>query len=660
LQICNLSEKLISNKPPNDNKIFIQIADKDKEVKALQQLAKSEALFKSIFANSLDGIVIYNIDSFKAIDCNERILEMTGCTRQEFINAKTNDFLPEMQPNGKDSFPIFKAYLENVSENKSVNKEWVFKRYKSNELVYARISIIKLPQPFTKLAVISIADITSAKLAENAIAEQNKTIELKNEQLKLSLQKFKDTFDHSANFIGRVNLKGQVTEHNQTVYNKLIDKTKPSTNIFIWKFPWFKNHKIAQEAFKDDFEQAKKGFNTKSQVPYTVSPNFTGVLEYTFKPLKNKKGEITSILAEGYDVTQIVNAIKKLEYNEQKFKAVYNNSSSFIGLFNTKGIILDLNETVTGNITGNEMQTIGISLWDFPWFSAHKDTQQVFKKGFRQAAKGVKVEGIADYTISAEFSGTMQFTINPIFDDKGKVVWILGEGKDITEIINKNKELAFKEQKFRAIFNNSSNLIGLYDTEGYIEELNQPLLQQIDNSQFPGTFPKLKMWEIPWIAEFKESQQAFKTSFKKVLKGEVDRGIVQYSPIANQTNIFEYTLSPIFDENRNVIKVLGEGKDITEKLHAQKEIEASEKRFRDLFYNAKNRIVRLSPSGKVLAHNKIHKKRKNYAYSKKYIGKYLWEFLTNKNSKASYTQVKQDFKKAVNGEFVSNILEIIN
>jgi len=92
----------------------------------------------------------------------------------------------------------------------------------------------------------------------------------------------------------------------------------------------------------------------------------------------------------------------------------------------------------------------------------------------------------------------------------------------------------------------------------------------------------------------------------------------------------------------------------------KKEIEASEKKFRDLFYKAKNRIVRLSPSGKVIAHNKIHRGRRNYTTTKKYIGKYLWELLVDTNTKDSYQQIKQDFAKAVKGELVSNTLSITN
>jgi len=648
---------MVRLKSPNENKIFIQIADKDKEVKALKQLAKSEAIFKSIFANSLDGIIIYDIHNFETIECSDRLLENINCTLQQFKNHNIKDYLPTKQPDGKASFPTLKKLLKNVTKNESIRREWVFKKYKSNELIYTRISIIKLPKPFTKLAVVSIADITKTKLAEQSILEKNKAIEQVNQELSISLKKFKDTFDNSANFIGRLNLKGQLVEHNLTVFDKLIDKNAPSTNIYIWNFPWYKDHKDTKKQLKQDFELAKNGQSTKSQVSYTISPNFIGVLEYTFKPLKDEKGKVTAILGEGYDVTEQVNTLKKLEFNEQKFRAIFSNSSNFIGIFNSKGIILDVNQTVKNNLNDKKASSLGIPIWNFPWFLKHKNAQQALKNGVKQAAQGKKAEGIVNYTIPNRLTGTMQFAITPIFDDAGKVAWLLGESKDISTIINAQRELSYKEQKFRAIFNNSSNLIGLYDTKGYIEELNQPLLKEINESQFSGASPKIKMWNIPWIANFKESQLAFKKGFKKVLKGEIDKGIVQYSPAANQTGIFEYTLSPIFDEDNKVIRILGEGKDITEKIEAQKEIAASEKRFRDLFYNARNKIVRLSPNGQILSYNKIYKANKDY--SKKYIGKYLWEFLLGENRKTSYNQIKQDFAKAANGELVSGVVEIL-
>jgi len=647
---------MVRLKPPNDNKIFIQIADKDKEVKAIQQVAKSEALFKNIFSNSLDGIVIYNIDTFNMVNCNERVLEMTNCTLQEFVNAKTKDFLPEKQPNRKASLPLFKKHLKNVSENKSFNIEWLFKKYNSDELVYARISVVRLPEPFTKLAVISIADITEAKLAEQSIKEKNKTIAQTNEDLKLSLQKFKDTFNNSANFIGRIDLKGYLIEHNQTVSDNLFDNNEPSINIFVWRSPWFKKHKETQRQLKHDLELAKKGISTKSQVAYTVSLSFSGFLEYTLKPLFDDKDKVKCILAEGYDVTERVNTLKRLQINEQKFRAIYNSSSNFVGIFSTTGIILDLNQTATDGLTEEEVHVIGIPLWKFPWFLNHKDTQQTFRKAIKQAALGKTAEGIVEYTILPDFVGTIKYAIIPIFDDKGKVVWLLGEGKDISVIINTQKKLAYKEQKFKAIFNNSSNLIGLYDTDGYIEELNKPFLKHVDKSKFPEVIQKFKIWDIPWTTEYKFNSLNLKLNFKKTLKGKVSKGILEYKSNENYTSFFEYTMSPIFDENKKVIKVLCEGKDITEQINSRKQIEASEKRFKALFFNAENLIVRLSPKGRVIEHSRIQKGTKNYEQVKEYIGKYLWEFSGVFNNTEAIKQLKQNIDKAAKGNLVSGYI----
>jgi len=108
-----------------------------------------------------------------------------------------------------------------------------------------------------------------------------------------------------------------------------------------------------------------------------------------------------------------------------------------------------------------------------------------------------------------------------------------------SEIINTQKELSYKEQKFRAVFNNSSNLMGLYDTDGFIDELNQPLLKRNGETQVSMALKKVKVWNRPLIANFKESQETFKASFKKALKGEIDRGIIQYEPAAHQTGILE-------------------------------------------------------------------------------------------------------------------------
>jgi len=209
------------------------------------------------------------------------------------------------------------------------------------------------------------------------------------------------------------------------------------------------------------------------------------------------------------------------------------------------------------------------------------------------------------------------------------------------------------EQKFRAIFNNSSNFIGLYNLDGTIEELNKPILDKIPKGLLSKINSNLKIWELPISDSFKKViKQAFNNALKKVLKGEIYLGAAQYSFNGKEDVFLEFIFSPIFDEHDKVFKVLGEGRDITEQANSRKQIEASEKRFKALFFNAENIVVRLSPEGRVIAHNKIIEGNNNYNEVKKYIGKYLWELSGVSNNKDAQRKLKQDIKIAKQGKLV--------
>jgi PAS domain S-box-containing protein len=158
-------------------------------------------------------------------------------------------------------------------------------------------------------------------------------------------------------------------------------------------------------------------------------------------------------------------------------------------------------------------------------------------------------------------------------------------------------EIALREaeSRYRALFNNSFELIGLLDPEGILLEVNQTALSMINvNSDEVVGKP---FWDGPWWTH----DEAEYAKCKKAVKDAASGGAVRLETIHiaadGQMRYIDFTIKPIPGENGMIKFLISEGSDITNKKLAQKE---AEERQRQLIHTDKMASLGLMVSG--LAH----------------------------------------------------------
>ena len=132
-------------------------------------------------------------------------------------------------------------------------------------------------------------------------------------------------------------------------------------------------------------------------------------------------------------------------------------------------------------------------------------------------------------------------------------------------------ELEKEREKFRTIFNNSVQLIGLLDTQGTLLEANARALTLI-NCQLADVVGK-PFWETPWWRGNPEGQTLLRHNLGLALRGETTRFETthQIGP-ENRQMIIEFSITPLRDNKGQIILLIPEGHDITEQetLEAEK------------------------------------------------------------------------------------------
>lgn len=111
--------------------------DITEEIMSKQRIKESEALYRSLFENSIDGMFMM---TDVVIDCNQAVCDMLKFERNELIGLSPAQFSPEFQPDGKTSK---ESALEKISETLKGNPQrfnWIHTT-KEGELIDTEITL---------------------------------------------------------------------------------------------------------------------------------------------------------------------------------------------------------------------------------------------------------------------------------------------------------------------------------------------------------------------------------------------------------------------------------------------------------------------------------------------------------------------------------------
>ena len=157
------------------------------------------------------------------------------------------------------------------------------------------------------------------------------------------------------------------------------------------------------------------------------------------------------------DIIKSANLSKQIEENERKFRAVFESSYQFMGMLDAEGRLMDANFSACSLINTDLETILGSYFWETPWWQGQPEEQQRLKESIVMAARGEFVHYQTRHTAADGKIHLIDFSLNPVRDKDGRIIFIVPEGRDITNIIkadekirNQNDELTAANEELTA------------------------------------------------------------------------------------------------------------------------------------------------------------------------------------------------------------------
>ncbi|MEG4286760.1 PAS domain S-box protein [Microcoleus sp. A006_D1] len=335
-------------------------------------------------------------------------------------------------------------------------------------------------------------------------------------------------------------------------------------------------------------------------------------------PLKDAEGNILGILGFARDITER----KQTEIENQRLIAIVENSSDFIGVGTLEGQSTYLNPAgmkLNGIKNLEEVRTKSI-------------LESFSKEDAKILAEEILPAVIRDGLWEGEFrlkhfqTGEIipvDFTLFTLKDpETGEPIGLATVTRDIRDRKRAEEMLRDRERLFRAIFDQSFQLIGLLEPDGTVLEVNQTALTVagMQRSDFVGTqFADNLWWQIS-----PEAKQKVQAAVASAAAGEFVRYEADVLVAGGAVMTVDFSLKPIKDDSGKVVLLIPEGRDISDRKALERELALRQARF-DAFFAA-------APAGMFITDDQLRFVQFNEKLAElggqpaaAYMGKTLWE-----------------------------------
>ncbi len=137
---------------------------------------------------------------------------------------------------------------------------------------------------------------------------------------------------------------------------------------------------------------------------------------------------------EGFAIyTDITERKERERRRERRFEAIFDHTYQYTGLLEPDGTLIEANRAALEMGGLDDEEVVGKPFWETPWWQVDDMAPERAREAVERAADGEFVRFETEHRTKGE-NIVVDFSIRPVTDDDGEVIYLLPEGRNITEM----------------------------------------------------------------------------------------------------------------------------------------------------------------------------------------------------------------------------------
>ena len=270
-------------------------------------------------------------------------------------------------------------------------------------------------------------------------------------------------------------------------------------------------------------------------------------------------------------------ALRAARSAEGRLRAIYDGTDEYIGLLSPEGILLEANRASLEFAGSQRADVIGRLFWETVWFEHTPGAREAVRDAVQRAAAGeyVRFESVIRTPVGLDMMFDISFA--PIRDESGRVIFIVPEGRDITQREQVTGALRESEEFNRTVLESSPDCVKLLDGEGCLQFKNingQSLLEMDDFAAMRGQ-PWWNLWP-------RENEAVVRDAVERAKRGETARFQARGPTVKGTLKWWDVAVAPVAmgSVGGPPARLISVSRDITARKEAEAALRASDERMR--------------------------------------------------------------------------------
>ncbi|MHA1959906.1 MAG: PAS domain S-box protein [Candidatus Thorarchaeota archaeon] len=554
---------------------FVQMQDVTERVLSLKILAESEERFHRVFDESPIGIEIIDKDGL-VIGVNQATLEIFGILDQnEIIGFCIFDDPNTLQEVKEGMRRREVLRFESSFDFGVVRRRGFYSTVKNGVMhIDALITPLGDGDDFQGY-MFQIQDITERVRADRAVKE--------------SEARYRTIFDHAVDGIHVVDMEGMT----QSANDKLCEMMGVTHDeMMTMAVPDF----VPEEARQYTLGKFNRVISGEiDQVEELLMRRSDGTLFHAdIKTTSVSLDGEPHILGFIRDVTGRKDAEKSLRESESRFRAIFEHAGIGMALVDLDSYVLDANVALTEFIGYTREELIGMRV---PRFS-HPDDEELDSKSLQELiGKGLNRYQMEKRYIRKDGEEVLgSLTVSLVRDPSGKPQFAIGMAEDITSRKRVEEELRRSEEKYRNLVDNLMSVVVELDADGMFTYVSPRVTDVF------GYSPQEVIGKSGFDLIHPDDQESSVLAMTTVAEEGHIRGF-EYRIMHKDGHFLEVSASGRLVVEEDEVRYVGVVEDISDKKAAEKQLKASEERYRTLFESSPTAMAITDFDGQLIAAN---------------------------------------------------------